>query len=478
MAVESRALSTLVADSQEQEELILVKVEESLSWSQKSKQDGCAQSCQEMFRQQFRKFCYRETPGPREALGRLRELCHQWLRPELHTKEQILELLVLEQFLSILPEELQVWVQQQSPKSGEEAVTLLEDLEREFDDPGQKVPASPKGPAMPWKDLTPLGASQESTNIHLHPLKTQVKSWGPCLSPQNDYENTELVTQEILGEKSPGLPPEPSFGEVGDHGNHLEWQQRSMTGEKLRLPPSQGDGFSHVLFTHESLGKRHHQDNPQRNLGLSRNSVTYPKVHTEERPYQCDVCGHSFKQHCSLTQHQRIHTGEKPYKCNQCGKAFSLRSYLIIHQRIHSGEKAYVCTECGKAFNQRSALIRHRKIHTGEKACICNECGKAFSQSSYLIIHQRIHTGEKPYKCNVCGKAFSLSSNLLRHQRIHTVGESYQCNECGKSFQRSSGLPHYEKIHSGGEELACNECGKAFRHRSVLMRHQKVHTVD
>ena len=29
--------------------------------------------------------------------------------------------------------------EQRSPKSGEEAVTLLEDLEREFDDPGQQV---------------------------------------------------------------------------------------------------------------------------------------------------------------------------------------------------------------------------------------------------------------------------------------------------------------------------------------------------
>ncbi|XP_036171839.1 zinc finger protein 287 isoform X2 [Myotis myotis] len=88
----------------------------------------------ETCRQNFRNFPYPDLAGPRKALNQLRELCLKWLRPEIHSKEQILDLLVLEQFLTILPGEVRTWVKSQYPESSEEVVTLVEDLTQILED--------------------------------------------------------------------------------------------------------------------------------------------------------------------------------------------------------------------------------------------------------------------------------------------------------------------------------------------------------
>uniref|UniRef100_A0A4X2KCZ3 SCAN box domain-containing protein n=1 Tax=Vombatus ursinus TaxID=29139 RepID=A0A4X2KCZ3_VOMUR len=91
----------------------------------------------EASRQSFRCFPYPEKAGPREAVSQLWELCLQWLRPEIHSKEQILELLVLEQFLTILPSEIRIWVKSQRPENIEEVVCLVEDLTQTLEEEGE-----------------------------------------------------------------------------------------------------------------------------------------------------------------------------------------------------------------------------------------------------------------------------------------------------------------------------------------------------
>ena len=80
----------------------------------------------EPWRQLFRGLRYREAEGPRKICSHLRELCRHWLEPQRRSKEQILELVVLEQLLAILPQEMQSWVCGCRMETCAQAVALAE----------------------------------------------------------------------------------------------------------------------------------------------------------------------------------------------------------------------------------------------------------------------------------------------------------------------------------------------------------------
>uniref|UniRef100_A0A8C6IEU3 Zinc finger with KRAB and SCAN domains 2 n=1 Tax=Mus spicilegus TaxID=10103 RepID=A0A8C6IEU3_MUSSI len=115
----------------EVEECLIMKVEKDSEWVSEPILERSGSTECESFRKCFRQFCYEDVTGPHEAFSKLWELCCRWLKPEMRSKEQILEQLVIEQFLTILPEKIQTWAQKQCPESGEEAVALVVHLEKE-----------------------------------------------------------------------------------------------------------------------------------------------------------------------------------------------------------------------------------------------------------------------------------------------------------------------------------------------------------
>ncbi|XP_014943496.1 zinc finger and SCAN domain-containing protein 22 [Acinonyx jubatus] len=473
----------------EQDGFLRVKVEDeeaSLSEVQESSPGHTVHP--EAARLRFRRFCYEEASNPHEALAQLRELCHQWLQPEAHSKEQMLELLVLEQFLGALPPKIQSWVGAQFPKSGEEAAMLVEGLTRSLDKRGQEPGAELSESSCKQNDLEesePLGRAPET----LAGGGSLGPAFGDAREPEGSSERqaglsgeiwTKSVPQEMdcrkTSEPHKDVPTDQTSCEPGALGNSPNMWPNFISQEKTpeeKFDPLDGYGTeSPCVYSRKKSSKCGECGKTFQSPSALK---AHQKSHFRKTPYTCSECGKAFSRSTHLAQHQVIHTGAKPHECKECGKAFSRVTHLTQHQRIHTGEKPYKCRECGKTFSRSTHLTQHQRVHTGERPYECDECGKAFSQSTHLTQHQRIHTGEKPYKCDACGRAFSDCSALIRHLRIHSGEKPYQCKVCPKAFAQSSSLIEHQRIHTGEKPYKCSDCGKAFSRSSALMVHLRIH---
>ncbi|XP_063152298.1 zinc finger protein 397-like [Candoia aspera] len=469
-------------------------------------------------RQHFRQFCCQEVGDPRRIHSQLQELCRQWLRPERRTKEQILELLILEQFLASLPPELRSWIQARRPDTCSQVVALVEDF----------LQSQQKGPPKKYGDISPVdeglleAVKREDVEMEIsvpdnrreNPVKVESFQVGeeepeetgrtdPLRSPMNlplkselaedscqlkwkpprGNENTANLLEEVLSagvmEKTTvsNQDETPLFSKYGRRYRYRVEVDKIRSPEDYEECPQRTEGSGQSPFAlnkQEKTVTEKKEELPESKMGDNTNRDQ--SSHPEEKNANSPEPVKTFSNANSLKRFQIGKTEERWHECSQCGKGFNKAKYWKQHQKIHTGEKPYKCSQCGKCFNQSGNLKTHQRIHTGERPYKCSQCGKCFRETGILKRHERTHTGEKPYECALCGKCFSHTNVLKIHQRIHTGETPYKCSQCGKGFSQMGNLKKHHRIHTGEKMYKCSQCGKCFSLAGILKRHQRIHT--
>lgn len=198
-----------------------------------------------------------------------------------------------------------------------------------------------------------------------------------------------------------------------------------------------------------------------------------------QESYQCVECGKCFKLKDSFLRHMRIHTDERPFTCHVCGKQFRDSGGLSRHLKdVHAKLKNFTCDICGKSFASKATREDHRRTHTGERPYVCDSCGKTFKSKASLYIHSKLHTDEFPHPCSYCNKKFRRRQEMLAHVTTHTGEKNHGCDVCSKRFRVKSELVRHKLIHSETKPFVCVECGLAFRQKRYLNNHIKSRHIE
>jgi len=283
-----------------------------------------------------------------------------------------------------------------------------------------------------------------------------------------------------------------------DHPDSLDLSQTSPNQQQGSGGPKQQPIFRGIV----NQGMYHCMECPfvgNTQAELRRHSV----LHSENKPFMCNMCGYSSRWKCDLKKHMKIYGHySSALDISSDGDAdTSQDKFVELDDESDEENKStlYMCPQCPYNSYKKQAYDHHLRIHGNfmddssdafpEKSSSskfkCSKCDYHGNDLSSFLQHKRSHQDDVSPKQNSKGMSrdspvldpSKVSNRTLHLKQRRKPVKQFGCKKCPYVCFRRIALTTHELMHStrGTDAYLCMFCDYSVFSKSLLLQHMRLH---
>ncbi|XP_014785266.1 uncharacterized protein LOC106879997 [Octopus bimaculoides] len=206
-------------------------------------------------------------------------------------------------------------------------------------------------------------------------------------------------------------------------------------------------------------------------------------LHSEDKPYVCEVCTYSSRWKCDLKKHIRTYNH---YGSGNGSQIDNIRKHsspdVFGDVSVSEEPKVYKCNHCFFESDSKLALDQHTETH--EKETVKHRCSKcnfvsddSFIFSQHQLTHENTSTSSDPAAQPPVANTAKVSSRTRHLKNCRRPIKQYHCSKCPYVCLDDMDLVVHKEGHKpqGSNAFQCFFCDFSVHQKIQLINHLYLH---